>query len=151
MPSMTSCDGWQDLSLTLGDLRMPMESLTTDSTLWTTKSTALQGHVVAYRERTRSACPVTGLHQKLACSQPQRNPQPQLANTPVDGGYVYGIGTNQEVYKITGGSWTNIAGCCVSEIAVGGGNVYGIGTNLEVYKVSVNGGSWGQDCWLLCY
>ena len=66
-----------------------------------------------------------------------------VTHIAVDGGYVYGIGTNQEVYKVSvnGGAWANIAGCCVTNIVVDGGYVYGIGTNQEVYKVSVNGGA----------
>ena len=60
-----------------------------------------------------------------------------VTNIAVDGGYVYGIGRNQEVYKVTGGSWTNIAGCCVSEIAVDFGHVYGLGGSESVWKDAV--------------
>ena len=42
-----------------------------------------------------------------------------VTDIAADGGYVYGIGTNQEVYKVTAASWTNIAGSCVSEIDSG--------------------------------
>ena len=88
------------------------------------KFDSIAAHVVAYRERTRSACPVTG-------SPPRSWPVLSLnridsLQTAVDGGYLYGIGTNQQVYKVSvnGGSWANIS--------VDGGYVYGIGRNQEV-------------------
>ena len=57
---------------------------------------------------------------------------------------MYGLGVGKDVWKVPvgGGSWANIAGGFVTDIAVDGGYVYGLGFDHSVYKVSTGGGSW---------
>ena len=59
---------------------------------------------------------------------------------------MYGLGLGKDVWKVPvdGGSWTKIAGCCVTDIAVDGGYVYGLGVGKDVWKVPVGGGSWAN-------
>ena len=60
---------------------------------------------------------------------------------------IYGIGKDDHaVYQTsttTGGSWTKVADCCVTDLAYSNGYLYGVGFDLYVYRTVPNG-SWSR-------
>lgn len=66
---------------------------------------------------------------------------------------IYGIGKDDHaVYQTsttTGGSWTKVADCCVTDLAYSNGYLYGVGFDFYVYRTVPNG-SWSRftDPWV---
>jgi len=64
-----------------------------------------------------------------------------------DSQYIYGIGTDNNVYahEISGsGSWVKIAGGNVKHIELKNGTIYGVGTDNCVYTHQLRSGSWSK-------
>ena len=69
-----------------------------------------------------------------------------MTDIAVTGGYVYGVGVSDGVWKVPadGGSWAQIAGGTVTDISVDGAFVYGLGLGDGVWNFPVDGGSWAN-------
>ena len=59
-------------------------------------------------------------------------------------GFIYSIGMNRAIYRISvgGGNWTYFKSCCVTNIFIYDGFIYGIGTDRAVWRTPIGAGGW---------
>jgi len=108
--------------------------------------TPKQGVTIGRKNGGYSANDIQQIRDTFQCPYWKAMTPGTVRQLTVDGDWVYGVGTNLNVYrhqKDGRGSWQRMTAGSVTRIVIDGAYIYGVGTNLNVYRHLKDGrGSW---------